>query len=375
MSWVQNSEPWWAETRWRQFEHLAPQEALEEIKTAGRCSSACDTGLLTRAVDLVGQRHALCTWTATGRPKIQHVLAVAWTVAELHQDRDGIAAALLHDLIKEGRMSAREMEERFGTRVTRLVQYASSLEEPATSGTLWQSLSSAGQRGTLPATIIMLAEELDYLRFCAPQLPPDLREELARRAMCCDAPWAERLGMWELKAQIEDLGFQYLAPQEYNRVQHHLAQTAGEYHSVLDEAMRILRAELPRLGIDSTLVARTKHVYGAYAKSQRKGISFDKIHDLGGMRIIVERLEDCYRALAVVRSLWKPVPGEFDDYIQNPKMNGYRSLHTALFSPNGFTFEVQIRTRAMHREAESGPAAHWRYCLTRSDSLLVAGRP
>jgi len=191
--------------------------------------------------------------------------------------------------------------------------------------------------------------------------PEAVRRELARETLDIYAPLANRLGVWQLKWELEDLSFRYLEPGLYKRIAGLFDDRRSERERAVDRAIVALADELALAGIRAEISGRPKHLYSIYTKMRAKSLDFSQIHDVSGLRVLVDEAKDCYTVLGVVHNLWAPIPGEFDDYISRPKANLYRSLHTAVIGPEGKALEVQIRTREMHRDAELGVAAHWRY--------------
>jgi len=212
----------------------------------------------------------------------------------------------------------------------------------------------------LRVIIIKLADRLHNMR-TLDYLPPDRQLRVARETMDVFAPLANRLGIWQLKWQLEDLAFRYLEPEQYHTIARLVAEQRAQRVSYLERAIAAVRARLDEEGLHYRITGRSKHLYSIYCKMQEKDRSFDQIYDLFGIRVIVEQERECYHALGAIHSLWRPIAGEFDDYIALPKDNGYQSLHTAVIALEGRPLEVQIRTEAMHQVAEYGVAAHWRY--------------
>ena len=172
---------------------------------------------------------------------------------------------------------------------------------------------------------------------------------------------ANRLGVWQLKWELEDYAFRYLEPETYKRIARQLDEKRVERESYIAEAITTLTAELTAAGVRVEVTGRPKHIFSIYNKMRTKGLDFDELYDVRGLRVLLDSVKDCYTALGIVHNVWQPVPGEFDDYISRPKGNNYQSLHTAVFGPGGRALEVQIRTHDMHHDAELGVAAHWRY--------------
>jgi len=207
---------------------------------------------------------------------------------------------------------------------------------------------------------VLLACQLSRLRQAA-SLSEREREELARLTADIHAPLANRLGIWQLKWELEDWAFRILQPDTYRRIAELLDEKRTDREAFIETCKRRIGDALREAGIDAEITGRPKHIYSIYKKMQRKRVPFGELYDIRAVRVLVDSVPDCYAALGLVHSLWTPVPGEFDDYIAKPKGNDYRSLHTALVGPQGKTLEVQIRTRKMHEQAELGVAAHWRY--------------
>ena len=207
---------------------------------------------------------------------------------------------------------------------------------------------------------ILLAEQLARLRG-AGKLPPEEQRELAELAADIHAPLANRLGIWQLKWEIEDLAFRYLQPETYQRIARLLDEKRGGRERFIEQCKRKLGEALVQAGIDADIDGRPKHIFSIWKKMQRKNLPFSELYDIRAIRVLVKDIPECYAALGVTHQLWAPIPAEFDDYIAQPKGNDYRSLHTAVVGPEGQTLEVQIRTREMHEHAELGVAAHWRY--------------
>jgi GTP pyrophosphokinase len=208
--------------------------------------------------------------------------------------------------------------------------------------------------------IIKLADRLHNMRTLAP-LPPEKQLRIARQTMEIYAPLAHRLGMWQIKWELEDLSFKYLQPDAYRKLVEMLAVRRKARETFVNRSLGILRKELAKVGIEAEISGRPKHLYSIYKKMERKGAEFREIYDIHAIRLLVDEVKDCYAALGVVHSIWRPIPGQFDDYIAMPKANMYQSLHTAVIGPEAKPLEVQIRTRQMHELAEAGIAAHWRY--------------
>lgn len=308
---------------------------------------------------------------ASGEPYIQHSLAVAQILAELRMDSATIAAGLLHDVVEDSIVSVEDLRQDFGAEVARLVDGVTKLSQI-------DRLSQMGSKDLgdeeaeslrkmflamvedVRVVLIKLADRLHNMR-TLDALPEERQQRIAKETLEIFAPLANRLGIWQIKWELEDLGFRYLNPQKYQEIAALLDERRASREQRIAYIIKILEKELEKEGIKAEISGRPKHIYSIYEKMRRKGLSFDQIHDVRAVRIIVDTVRDCYAVLGIVHNLWHPIPGEFDDFIAAPKDNMYQSLHTAVIGPDGKTLEVQIRTHEMHRTAEYGIAAHWRY--------------
>jgi len=302
---------------------------------------------------------------ASGEPYVTHPVAVAQTLAELGLDPVAICAALLHDIPEDTDYSLDDIEERFGPEVARLVDGATKLDkfgarshEEQQAENIRKMLLAMAE--DIRVVLIKLADRLHNMRTIS-ALPPDKQLRIARQTAEIYAPLAERLGIWQIKWELEDLSFKVLEPEQYRALAAQLETHRREREAYVKRAMGVLRESLEAAGIKADLSGRPKHIYSIWKKMERKSAGFDEIYDVHAVRVLVEDLRDCYAALGVVHSLWRPIPGQFDDYIAVPKNNMYQSLHTAVMALDGKPLEVQIRTHAMHRLSEVGIAAHWRY--------------
>ena len=209
--------------------------------------------------------------------------------------------------------------------------------------------------------LIKLADQVQWLRELASKEDADAREDAARETLELFSPLANRLGVWQLKWELEDLAFRCLEPETYRNLARQLDEKRKDRETYIGEVIRILRIELKAAGIEAEVSGRPKHIYSIWRKMQRKGVGLDELFDVRAVRVMVEDVKDCYAVLGIVHNLWTPIPREFDDYIARPKANDYRSLHTAVVGPDSRVLEVQVRTHEMHQHAELGVAAHWRY--------------
>jgi guanosine-3',5'-bis(diphosphate) 3'-pyrophosphohydrolase len=310
----------------------------------------------------------------SGEPFITHPLDTAMTVAALQLDATAVAAALLHDVQEDCGVPNAELVKRFGQEVARLVDGATKLERitwrAPTDGGSDPSIQAENLRKMLLAmaedvrvVIIKLADRLHNMRTLEP-LPEEKRRRIARETMEIYAPLASRLGIWQIARELEDLSFKYLHPDRYSEIARLLAAKRVSRERYIAQVEKIIRDELAKQGIEAEVQGRAKHIYSIYRKIERyaaQGKAFNEIYDLLALRVLVNSVVDCYGALGVIHSLWRPIPGQFDDYIASPKESLYQSLHTTVLCLGGSPLEVQIRTHEMHRLAEYGVAAHWRY--------------
>jgi RelA/SpoT family (p)ppGpp synthetase len=301
----------------------------------------------------------------SGEPFIAHPVAAAAILAELHLDPDTLIAAILHDVIEDTPTPKDQLAARFGPDVAELVDGVTKLDqikfksrEEAQAESFRKMLLAMVR--DLRVILVKLADRTHNMRTIQ-AMPPARRRAVARETLEIYAPIAERLGLYNMKLELEDLGFEALYPRRYHVLERALRKARGNQKEFLKKIEHQLSAALAKNGITAHVETREKHLYSIYKKMLRKRASLAEIVDVYGLRIIVDRPDTCYRALGVVHSVFKPMPGRFKDYIAIPRVNGYQSLHTTLFGPNAVPIEVQIRTEDMHRVAESGIAAHWKY--------------
>ncbi len=308
----------------------------------------------------------------SGEPYLEHPVSVAMILAELQFDGATLAAALLHDVLEDCGVSVGEIKTNFGDEVAKLVEGTtklSKLAKPVYGDKAKRELQVENLRKMLIATaedlrviFIKLADRLHNMRTLG-VLPRGRRIAIAQETLEIYAPLAHRLGIRSVKWQLEDLAFRYLEPREYHRVARLVASKREQREGFVNEAIEALDEELNKAGVEASVFGRPKHVYSIFRKMGKyaaQGKDFGDIYDLFGLRILVNSISDCYKAVGIVHSLWHPIPEEFNDFIANPKDNEYQSLHTAVIY-HGNALEVQIRTHQMDRVAEFGLAAHWRY--------------
>ncbi len=301
----------------------------------------------------------------SGEPYVSHPLATARTLADMGLDPEAIAAALLHDVPEDTDYSLEDIEERFGPQVaalvdgvTKLSKFGARSHEEQQAENIRKMLLAMAE--DIRVVFIKLADRLHNMRTIG-ALPQEKQERIARQTAEIYAPLAERLGIWQIKWELEDLSFKVLEPDAYRRLADQLESRRREREGYVKRAMVVLDEALGRAGVKAELSGRPKHISSIWKKMQRKNARFEEIYDVHAVRVLVDEVADCYAALGVVHSIWRPIPGEFDDYIAVPKNNLYQSLHTAVVAIDGKPLEVQIRTHTMHHVAEVGIAAHWRY--------------
>jgi RelA/SpoT family (p)ppGpp synthetase len=329
-----------------------------------------DLELLEHAWELTqaaheGQRRS------SGEVYTEHCLQVATMLADWGLDAPTLAAGLLHDVVEDSVVSVEDLNMDFGDEIASMVDGVTKLSQ-------FDNLSGMGRTDLLDSeaeslrkmilagvedvriVIIKLADRLHNMRTLG-SLPEDRRERIARETLEIFAPLANRLGMWQIKWELEDLGFRWLDPEKYKDIARRIGKRRAERERHISRIVRTLRRHLKSAGIEAEVTGRPKHIYSIHRKIERKGLPFEGIYDIRGVRVIVNTVADCYAALGVVHTLWRPIPGEFDDFIAMPKDNMYQSLHTTVVADDGNSLDVQIRTGEMHKISELGVAAHWRY--------------
>jgi GTP diphosphokinase / guanosine-3',5'-bis(diphosphate) 3'-diphosphatase len=302
---------------------------------------------------------------ASGEPYVTHPIASAQILADLGIDPVAIQAALLHDVPEDTEYSLSDIEDGFGSEVAQLVDGVTKLGKFSTLSHEQQQAENIrkmflAMADDIRVVLIKLADRLHNMRTLA-ALPPEKQLRIARQTLEIYAPLAERLGIWQIKWELEDLAFKILEPVRFRELAKLLDTRRKGRESFIDQAIGELKPRLKAAGIRADLSGRPKHIYSIYKKMQRKSAEFAEIYDVYAIRILVDDLRDCYAALGIVHALWRPIPGQFDDYIAVPKNNLYQSLHTAVIAMDGKPLEIQIRTHAMHQVSEVGIAAHWRY--------------
>jgi GTP pyrophosphokinase len=341
--------------------HYLPAEKLKVVEDAYHFALEAHEGQLRKS----------------GEPFVEHPLQVAYILAELQLDASSLAAALLHDVPEDSDVPLTQVEEKFGPEIARLVDGATKLGRLslAVPGEAKRGGASVRQQAEnlrkmlvamaedLRVVFIKLADRMHNMR-TLDALSREKRRKIAAETLEIYAPLAHRLGIWELKWQLEDLAFQHLEPQKYREVVKLVAARRAQREQMITKVIAIIKKEFEQAGLKADVTGRPKHIYSIHHKIKRyaaQGKEFDDIHDLLAIRVLVATVPDCYNAVGIVHSLWHPIPGAFDDFIANPRQNGYQSLHTAVRALGITPLEFQIRTRQMHHVAEYGIAAHWRY--------------
>src|SRR5436190_5654239 len=323
-----------------------------------------DTARIERAFEVARVAHADQV-RRSGEPYIAHPLGVAMILADLGLDDVTIVAALLHDAVEDTTVTDEDLQEQFGPDVAAIVDGVTKLDrlqfdskEAQQAATLRKMLVAMAK--DIRVLLIKLADRLHNMRTIS-SLPEAKQQRIARETLDIYAPLAHRLGIADMKWQLEDLAFAVLYPLRYAEIEQMVATQAPEREEFLDAVLTDLRARLDELKIEADVKGRPKHYWSIYEQMITRGKQFDDVQDLVGVRVVVESVKDCYAALGSIHAMWKPVQGRFKDYIAMPKFNLYQSLHTTVVGPSGKAVEVQIRTQEMHRRAEFGVAAHWGY--------------
>jgi guanosine-3',5'-bis(diphosphate) 3'-pyrophosphohydrolase len=301
----------------------------------------------------------------SGEPYITHPVAVADILAGLHLDYQSIAAALMHDVIEDTPTAKEQIEVQFGPEIASIVDGVSKLDQLSFDTRAEAQVESFRKMmlamvEDIRVILLKLADRLHNMRTLG-SLPPDKQRRIARETLEIYAPIANRLGVYTLKTELEEHGFQYGFPYRHKVLEKAINRAQGNQRQLVRRITDRLRKALAKAGIEGEVVGRQKHLYSIYRKMLEKRRSLSEIADVFGFRLIARNPDDCYRALGIVHTVYKPMPGRFKDFIAIPRVNGYESLHTALLGPNGIPIEVQIRTEEMNKVAETGIAAHWQY--------------
>jgi GTP pyrophosphokinase len=347
---------------------LTPEEidefASHVVETVRERYPLADLTVLDRAYRFAEQAHA-GQLRADGERYVTHPLATAKVLADIGLDPVAVTAAIVHDIPEDTEFSLADIEDRFGPEVahlvdgvTKLSKFSSHTHEERQAENIRKMFLAMAE--DLRVVLIKLADRLHNMQTIG-SLPIEKQQRIARQTLEIYAPLAERLGIWQVKWELEDLAFKVLDPVEFRALAKQLETRRKARETYIARAKEVLEDALEESGVRADLSGRPKHLYSIWRKMQRKSAHINEVYDVYAIRVLVEDVKDCYAALGVVHSLWRPIPGQFDDYIAMPKGNGYQSLHTAVVAVDGKPLEVQIRTHLMHRVAEVGIAAHWRY--------------
>ena len=338
------------------------QEQIDNIVRAYHFGAAAHSGQFRRS----------------GEAYICHPVSVAISLAGMHMDTHGIMAAILHDVIEDTLVSKEELIKEFGKEVAELVDGVTKLSKidsrsraEAQAENVRKMFLAMAQ--DLRVIIVKLADRLHNMQTIG-NMPQDKKRRIAKETLEIYAPIANRLGMNDIRHQLESLGFKALYPNRYNAISNAVKKSRGNRKEIVDTIQHAIQNRLTETGMECTVAGREKNIASIYQKMLNKKISFTDVFDVYAFRIYCHKVDDCYRALGCVHNLYKPVPGRFKDYIALPKANGYQSLHTILIGPYGVPIEIQIRTHEMHRMSESGIAAHWLYKSDREKSETIQAR-
>ncbi|SEH08924.1 RelA/SpoT family protein [Candidatus Venteria ishoeyi] len=351
---------------------LLQLDAWFEQVSQDRTAKERDT--LIRAFKLAQQR-CQDKLRPTGEPAINHVFTVLDLLAQLNMDTDTLIASILHDPVETGDLDVQTVRQQFGDAVAKMVDGVNKmgflselkLEAEENLNNQGQNQQTENLRRMILAMVedvrvmlIKLAERLHEMRMLR-HLSAAQQRRIAHETLDIFAPLANRLGIWQIKWELEDLSLRYLQPEQYKQIASLLQERRTDREAHIAQMMQQIRETLEQAGIQAQVMGRPKHIYSIWEKMQRKQLDYHELYDVLAVRVIVNTEQECYLALGLIHKQSPPVPGEFDDYIANPKINDYSSLHTAVIGPNQQTFEVQIRTQQMHHHSELGVASHWRY--------------
>ncbi|MGA7950910.1 MAG: bifunctional (p)ppGpp synthetase/guanosine-3',5'-bis(diphosphate) 3'-pyrophosphohydrolase [Thiobacillaceae bacterium] len=323
-----------------------------------------DLALVLSAFETSRDAHA-GQFRKSGEPYISHPLAVAGILAQWHLDPQALAAALLHDVVEDTGASTEQIKERFGAAVARIVEGVSKLdklsfasEQHAQAENFRKMLLAMAQ--DVRVILVKLADRLHNMRTMS-SMGLDKRKRISAETLEIYAPIANRLGLYPVYRELDDLAFRYLYPNRFRVLSKAVMDARGNRRALVAKVELAIQEKLAQAGVDALVTGREKHLYSIYSKMQEKNLAFTEVFDIYGFRVVVKDVPSCYLALGALHALYKPIPGKFKDYIAIPKANGYQSLHSILFGPQGTPIEIQIRTHDMHRVAEAGIASHWLY--------------
>ena len=312
----------------------------------------------------------------SGEPYIYHPIAVARILAQMHMDVKSIVASILHDVLEDTPATRKLIEREFGKDVAHLVDGVSKLTHIKFKNKMEQQAENIqkvllAMAKDIRVIMIKLADRLHNMRTLG-ALRPEKRRRIARETLEIYIPIANRLGIFTIRHELENLVFEAIHPMRYRILEHAVNKASGHRKELIDKINQTLGVRLVEMSIDAQIVSRKKNLFSLYNKMRDKRLAFSEILDVYALRVLVDSVDDCYRVLGIVHNLFKPIPGRFKDYIAIPKSNGYQSLHTALYGPHGIAMEVQVRTEEMDKFAESGIAAHWLYKSPDEKGEIVA---
>jgi len=350
-----------------------PERLAPLVATLKRFSPKVDLKEVQAAYSLAESAHS-GQRRRSGEPYIVHPIGVAEVLAELGMDTATIVAALLHDVVEDSALTVADVRRDFGETAALLVDGVTKLERIKVSSREEQQAESLrkmliAMASDVRVLLIKLADRLHNMKTIH-HLPREKQERIAEETLAIYAPLAHRLGMQNFKWQLEDLSFATLHPKRFDEIKAMVAERQPQRDAFLETVVEEVEERLRLVKLRAQVTGRPKHYYSIYEKMVLRGKEFTDIYDLVGIRVIVDSVKDCYGALGTLHAMWRPIPGRFKDYIAMPKFNLYQSLHTTVVGPSGKAIEVQIRTRAMHRTAEFGIAAHWKYKQTRSSAVV-----
>ena len=356
-------------------EYQSPEKLHEELlERVRKYHPSDDISLIEKAYHIAASAHK-DQKRVSGEPYIIHPLCVSIILADLEMDQETIAAGLLHDVVEDTIMTGEELENEFGPEVALLVDGVTKLQNlqqtdtyntgdktPIQLETQAQNLRHMflAMAKDIRVIIIKLADRLHNMRTLG-HMPPEKQRRIAQETIDIYSPLAMRLGISKIKVELDDLSLKYLEPEAFADLVNQVTEKLQMREAYVEDIVKQVRIHIAAAGIKGDVNGRVKHYFSIYKKMRNQGKTLDQLFDLFAVRIIVDSVKDCYAALGVIHEMYKPIPGRFKDYIAMPKPNMYQSLHTTLFGPDGIPFEVQIRTYEMHKAAEYGIAAHWKY--------------
>jgi len=352
-------------------EKLATNEGVHQwLEHIGAESNPADVELIRQAFIVAEQAHKNQV-RASGEPYVNHVVAVADILVNLHLDYESVAAAFLHDVVEDSDITLVQIRQQFGDSIADLVDGVTKMHAMDIQVDQYRHHNDQAQAESLRklllamakdvrVVLIKLADRLHNMRTLK-FLSPEKQKRIAQETLDIYAPLANRLGIWQIKWELEDLSLRYIEPFDYKQIAAYLDERRVDRELYIENIVKVVSNELNHVGMHALVTGRPKHIYSIWKKMKKKGLGFHSLYDVRAIRVIVENVQQCYAALGVVHTLWRHIPNEFDDYIATPKENMYQSIHTAVIGPRGKSIEIQIRSQDMHDHAEWGVAAHWRY--------------